>query len=345
MLLPDPRRYGNGAESHLAVLAERGGPELAAAVSQALARGGDGDVAGAYAAVTSRRSYRNLWEAVAAAVDAVPADAAVVTRVFAMPWLLVCGTRAAATLSCVLSDVGALAKVLEETGALGANRNLGFANALTDLETLEGLAPSTLRAWSTETGPRDLPPAPVVLTPGDESLHLRFLLGATVSPPHAAGITDTATNVAAWGMKATAAMTPQLAAPGVNVLPMPRPPMGVMRAAYAGRRAGLEAAFNLFLSNTLRRFRLKIGDPTIVLSAHEGAELRITVFSPLDEGMTEGYRWPLHPLDDVDEIVASIDAFARECRVTDIVAVPDVLPDTTSTGALLFPTSARDARH
>ncbi len=345
MILPDPRRYGNGTGSELAELAARGGPELTVAVADTLAQEGDDDIAAAYRAVQSRSAYRNLWEAVAAAVDAPPADAAVVTRVFAMPWLLVCGTRAGATLPCVLSDVGALAKVLEESGALGANRNLGFANALTGLETLEALAPSTLKAWSAGAGLRDLPPAPVVLTPGDESLHLRFLLGAAVSPPQAAGIADTATNVAAWGMKATVAMSQQLAVPVADVLPMPRPPMSVMRAAYAGRRAGLEAAFNLFLSNTLRRFRVKVGDPTLVMSAHDGGELRVTMCSPLDEGLTEGYRWPLHPLDDLHEIAASIEAFARECRVLDVVALPDMLPDTTGTGAIVFPASGGAAKH
>ena len=340
MTLPDPRRYGNGARSTLAQLAVPGGPELAQAVAAAIDERRDADIAAAFAVAGSRTAYRNLWEAVAAAVDAPPDGAAVVTRVFAMPWLLVCGARAAATLPCVLSDVGALARVLEESGALGANRHLGFANALTDLETLEAVQPGTLKAWSGGAGMRDFPPAPVTLVPGDESLHLRFLLGAAVAPPHAAGIADTATNVAAWGMKATAAMSQQLAAPGVNVLPMPRPPMSVMRAAYWGRRTALEAAFNLFLSNTLRRFRTKVGDASLYLSAHESGELRITLHTPLDEGLTEGYRWPLHPLDDVGEIAQSVEAFARECRVLDVVMLPDILPDTTGTGALLFPTAS-----
>jgi hypothetical protein len=339
MSLPDPRRYGNGTPSALADLAARGGHQLASAVSRALAEGRDDEILTAYTAVPDRTAYRILWEAVAAAVDAIPTDAAVVTRVFAMPWLLVCGTRTGATLTCVLRDVDALAKVLEESGALGANRNLGFANGLTSLEALEAMTPGALRSWSTGAGLRDLPPAPIPLTPGDESLHLRFLLGAAVSPAHAAGVADTATNVAAWGMKTSQAMSQQLAVPGADVLAMPRPPMSVMKAAYAGRRAGLEAAFDLFMSNTLRRFRLKVGDPTVVLSAHDGGEVRITLSTPLDDGMTEGYRWPLHPLDDLDEIVATIEAFARECRVLDIVAIPGILPDTTSTGALLFPTA------
>jgi len=347
MNLSDPRRYGNGSVQPLAQLGEGGdGARLQREVSAAVAAGHDDDIRAAYAAVGSGAAYRRLWEAVAAAVDAPPAGAAVITRVFAMPWLIVCGTRAAATLPCVLSDVGELVRVMEQAGALGANRNLGFANALCAVETLEQVPPSALRAWNTGGGARDCPPSPIVLTPGDESLHVRFLLGAAVSPLEAPGIAETAAHIGAWGIKATGVVTKQLAQPGVDVLPVPRPPAGIMKAAYAGRRAGLEAAFNLFLSNTLRRFRVKVGDANLILSTHEGGELRATLYSPLDEGLTEGYRWPLHPLDDLAEIVASMADFARECRVLDIATVPGVLPDLTSTGAVLFPTTAEGgARH
>lgn len=346
MTLSDPRRYGDGTTTALAQLAERGaGAELAAAVAAALEAGRDGEIAAAYRAVTGRGAYRVLWEAVASALEAAPPGAALATRVFAMPWLLVCGTRAGATLPCVVKDTGPLVRVLEEAGALGANRNLGFGNALTGLETLEALPPSVILAWREGGGARDLPPAPLELTPGDESVHLRFLLGAAIAPPHAAGIADTATNVSAWGMKATAAMAQQLAVPGVDVLPVPRPPASVMRAAYAGRRAALEAAFQLFMSNTLRRFRMKVGDPRLVLSAHEGGELRVTLCSPLDEGMTEGYRWPLHPLDAIDDVASAIGSFAHECRVTDTVALPGILPGATATGAVLFPTGPAAGSH
>lgn len=341
MPLTDPRRYGNGASHPLATAAQNDDPTLAAAVSAAVNAGRDDDIAAAFAAVTTRAAFRRLRDATAAALEAAPADAAVVTRVFALPILLVCGTRAGATLPGVLSDTGALVQVLEDSGALGGNRNLGFGNALIDLDTLERVTPAAVRAWQTGEGLRDLPPAPIRLTPGDESVHLRFLLGAAVAVPHLPSLTETAANIEAWGLKATRALSPQLTAPGVDVLAMPRPPLGVLKAAHAGRRIGLEAAFNLFVSNTLRRFRQKVGDATVVVSAHEGGDLRVTLASPLDEGLTEGFRWPLHPLDDLDEIVAGIEAFVRDCRLNDCVVLPGVQPDTTPTGALFFPTDAK----
>jgi hypothetical protein len=345
MPLPDPRRYGNGAASDLARLADDDAPQLAGAVAAAVADARNGDIRAAYAAVTSRAAYQRLWDAVCDATQAVSEDAVVVTRVFAMPWLLVCGSRGRATLPCVLPDAGALTAALTEAGALGPNRNVGLSNALCDEASLAAIEPGTLRAWQESGELRDVPPAPITLAPGEESVHVRYLLGASVAPPHAPGVVETAANASLWARKATTAVASAIAMPGVDVLPVPRPPLGVMRALYAGRRAGLELAFQLFMSNTLRRFRLRVGDPELTLSAHEGGELRVTMHSLLDEGLTEGYRWPLHPLDDVAGIASTLVAFASECRVTRIEEIDAVLPDRTSTGALLFPRGAQAQRH
>ena len=339
MSLPDPRHYGGVPSNALAELASRNNDgALRAAVAQCVAAHRDDEIVQAYAAVTSQVEYLRLWEAVCAAIEAPPSEAQIVTRVFAMPWVMVCAARAAATISCILQDVNALVRALEDRGALGANRNVGFANSLCSVEELERLAPSTIRDWSTAAaGARECPPAAIALAPGVETVHLRFLLGAAVAPVHEPGVVETAANIGLWGMQATRAMTAQLAAPGVDVLPLPRPPASIIKAAYYGRRAALEAALDLFLSNTVRRFRTKVGDPTIIISAHEGNEVRVTLCSLLDEGMTEGFRWPLHPLDDLVEIEESITGFAHACRLTAIETIEQTLPDRTSTGAMCFP--------
>jgi hypothetical protein len=341
MTLPDPRRYGGPSPNALAQLAAREGDDasLRAAVAECIAARRDDEIARAYAAAVSRAQHLRLWEAVSAAVDAPLPDAQVVTRVFAIPWVMVCAARTAASIPCVLENVQALAEVLEARGALGANRNVGFANSLCAVEELGRLAPSTIRDWSTTAaGARECPPAPIALSPGVETVHLRFLLGAAVAPVHEPGVVETAANIGLWGMQATRAMSAQLAMPGVDVLPLPRPPANLVKAGYAGRRAVLEAALNLFLSNTVRRFRLKVGDPTIIVSTHESNEVRITLCALLDEGMTEGFRWPLHPLDDLDEIEGIIAGFARESRVSAVEILQYTLPDRTATGAMCFPT-------
>jgi hypothetical protein len=135
-------------------------------------------------------------------------------------------------------------------------------------------------------------------------------------------------------------MNAQLASPGVQLLAMPRPPAGLYSAAYTARRAGIETAFNLFMSNAVRRFRSSVGDPHATLSSHAGGEIRITLSNPFDEAAVEGFRWPLHPADDLDEIERTLTAMIWECRLPEPHFVPGPLPDHSRTGAVLFPTSA-----
>jgi hypothetical protein len=99
----------------------------------------------------------------------------------------------------------------------------------------------------------------------------------------------------------------------------------------------VEAAFNLFMSNTLRRFRLEVGDPRVTVSAHESGELRVTLWTPLDEALTEGFRWPLHAADDLREIEMAIRDMICECRLQEPYVLLHVLPDRGAAGAVLFP--------
>jgi hypothetical protein len=238
--------------------------------------------------------------------------------------------------SCVLPDVAALAGVLGKHGVFGGSRNLGLANALCAPAMLEALAPSAVLSAAENQSLREVAPAPIAVLRGVEEVHVRFLLGAAIAPVHAPDIVETGANVGAWGTQALRAMAAQLATPNVQMLPMPRPPAGLYSAMYAGRRAGLEVALNLFMSNSVRQFRLRYGDPSITLSSHAGDEVRVTLWTPLDDAMVEGFRWPLHPADDLGEIERTIATLAAECRLPDPTTHEEVLPDRTSTGALLF---------
>jgi hypothetical protein len=209
--------------------------------------------------------------------------------------------------------------------------------AVAPRSTLEALAPSAvLRGWE-DASVRDLAPAPIQVVRGVEEVHVRFLPGAAVAPANAPDIVETGANVGAWGTPALRAMAAQLATANVQLLPMPRPPAGLYSAAYLGRLAGLEAAFNLFMSNSVRRFRLAVGDPSVTLSSHENAELRVALWTPFDDALVEGFRWPLHPADDLGEIERTIAAMIAECRLPEPTVHPGVLPERTSTGAVLFP--------
>lgn len=335
--LPDPRRYGPGDEGHpLLGLAASSETEsaLETALRDLLARRSDAEITRVLRLAPTRESYARIWRALCAATErAGAAGEEIVTHVFAMPLVMVSGARTGATMPGTLPDVQALLDVLQRHGALGASRNVGFSGALISLETLEQLPPTTIRDWSVlstpEQSPRSLAPEPIAIRAGEE-VHLRFLLGASITPAAAPTVIETAAHIGAWGIRFARALGAQIAIPGVDLLALPRPPSGVLRAAYAGRRAQLEVALNLFISNAVKRFRAAAGDPALVISAHSaggsGAELRVSLSAALDETLLEGYRWPLHPLDDLDEIAGSICQLAADCRLLDVRPVDTVLP-------------------
>jgi hypothetical protein len=339
MSLPDPRRYGPGdAKDPLLALARAGDDaRLVAALRERAASGADDEIRHTLSVAPDRDSYARLWRALCAAIEKPPADAAVATRVFAIPWVIVCAGSAPAVVSCVLPDVAALERVLQEHGVFGPSRNRGLSNALCSIEALEALAPSAVLRWAGSPARQDIAPAPISVFRGVEEVHVRFLPGAAVAPVHAPGIVETGANVGAWGTPVLRAMAARLATPGVQLLPMPRPPAGLYTAAHAGREAGIEAAFNLFVSNAARRFRMAVGDPRVTLSAHEAGEVRVTLWTPLDQAMVEGFRWPLHPADDLGHTERAIGALLDDCRLPQPEACPGILPAYTSTGAVFFP--------
>ncbi len=339
-MLPDPRHYGCGeANDALLKLAGDGHPDdLVGALREIAGAGRDADIRSALAGAPSQPLYAQLWHALCAAVEKPAADDALAPRVFAIPWVIVCGASTPASVACVLPDVAAMARVFEQHGVFGGSRNVGLSNALCGIEALEALAPSVaMHGWG-DPRVRDMAPAPIQVLRGVEEVHVRFLLGAAIAPPHAPGIAETGANVGVWGTPALRAMTAQLATPNVQILPMPRAPAGLYAAAYRGRRAGLEAAFNLFMSNSVRRFRMATGDPSITLSAHASGEIRVVLWTVFDDAMVEGFSWPLHPADDLEEVEHTITSLVAECRLAEPTIHPEVLPDRTVTGALLFRT-------
>jgi hypothetical protein len=96
----------------------------------------------------------------------------------------------------------------------------------------------------------------------------------------------------------------------------------------------------------VRQFRLAVGDPAVVLSAHRGheasAEIRVSLSSVFDESLLEGFRWPLYPGDDVSEILNKINNLLNECRLGDVQSLTQVLGDLNARGGRFL--SARDAQ-
>ena len=338
-LLPDPRQFGDGAHPWLKL----NSTQLRSALRDACAQQRDAEIAAALQSAPSPAAYAAFWGALCDAAHQAAGDSsggALMARIFALPLIIVTGSRKRLQIDGALPDIGAVKELFLQKGVLGKTQNFGLGNALCSLETLESLRPVEVFAWTQAGGAtrRELPPQPLVMEEPGEQVHLRFLVGAGIAPANEPPLTETASNIGAWGMALTRLLTQQLAQAGAEVLPMARPPADLLRAAHIGRTAQLETACNLFASNAVRRFRQASGDPVAIISAHDNGEIRLTLSQVFDEQMVEGFRWPLHPLDNLGAIAGTMTELLAACRVQRVEVAPRVLPDCKSVGMAWFPT-------
>ena len=128
-------------------------------------------------------------------------------------------------------------------------------------------------------------------------------------------------------------LTRQLATTGLSVLALPRPPQAPLLALQHGRAAQREVGAQLFVSNAIRRFRARVGEPSAVISAHRcpaapgGGELRLSLSSPFDPRQAEGFRCPLFPADRAIDVATMLLDLLRDCRVTDVRVIAGAEPD------------------
>jgi len=236
----------------------------------------------------------------------------------------------------VLGEPERIAQLLRDHGALGGNQNFALANVLAaadavDLAQIPGLLRWQQRALAGSLEARDLQPAPIAAKAGQESVHLRFMLGVALAAP---GIDLLARNDTAGGALPLAQeLARQLARPEVTVLALPRAPAVPPAALAQGRSAQREVSAQLFASNAIRRLRASVGEPSAVISAHRcasapgGGELRLSLSSVFDPRQAEGFRCPLLPGETVGEVAAMLGDLLHDCRVTDVHVLPGIHAD------------------
>src|SRR5579862_9042685 len=150
--IPDPRRYAhNGAADDMGLLADC--VHLHHRMVDLLSRGSDAEIGAALRAAPSQPAYAKLWGAVCDAVNRVQShETAIVARIFALPLVIIAGSRRPASVPGVVPDIAAIAALFEKHGALGPTRNFGIGNALCSLETIEAVQPSEVYAWTRDAG-------------------------------------------------------------------------------------------------------------------------------------------------------------------------------------------------
>jgi len=264
------------------------------------------------------------------------------TTLFAIPVVLVAALDAGATevvLDAVLPDAAALSAMLREARAFGGSETFALSSSLVaadaiDVRALPALLARRALAQRDDElafAALDLAPAPIRVEPGLERVHLRFIPGVILTPPHADPLA--ASTIGRWGLAFANAIAKALDAPGASLLALPRPAQGFVGAVQSGRAAQREVSAQIFASNAIRKFRASLGEPTAIVSAHRapdapgGGELRLSLSSPFAPKAAEGLRCPLYPYETVQDVGAMLDALLRDCRVADVRFMPGVHPD------------------
>ena len=301
---------------------------------------GEGErLATVFATAPSVAIHRHLWRLLVQCERGMAADGALRVTVFALPLVIVAGIedhgRSRETLAGVLENSDTLADILREHGALAGNRSFALARSLVAAHAIDLARLPDLLAWQAlpdvPTFARIVEPAPIELSAGPATVHLRFLLGGALGAPGAELLRDT--EVGKWGIPFTQALGRAIAIPGVSVLALPRAPQSLLQAVRSGRAAQREVGAHIFASNAIRKLRASVGEPTAVISAHRVAgapgegELRLSLSSLFDPREAEGFRCPLFPLDRVGDVVAMLVDLMGECRVADVRIVPGVHGD------------------
>ena len=301
-------------------------------------------LAEAIAAAPSPEIARALWRSLIDAWGCASraATAGVAATLFALPVVVVAAreanageARAAPEIPGLLPDTARLVGIMREHRALAGNEAFGLASALVASDAIDvpklGELLALQQLGAGEAIERDLPPTAIALQSGQQSVHLRFLIGSALAAPAIDVLADS--TAAGWALPLAKELARQLAAPEVSVLALPRAPQWPPAALQQGRSAQREVGAQLFASNAIRKLRSAVGEPSAVISAHRcagapgGGELRLSLSSPFDPRQAEGFRCPLFATDRAGDVATMLLELLSDCRIADVQILPGVHPD------------------
>ncbi|POZ60044.1 hypothetical protein [Chromobacterium alticapitis] len=347
--LPDPRQYHpqvsltNRLIHHAQSVLDAPSAEdremwrqaLVGAMDEMLQRGEVLSISVALAMVPTQACYQVVWDALRQTVEEAGGARALV---FALPLVLVAGSREQAELPGVIADVDALNGLLREHGVFAAGADVALSGTLLHPDSLVGMDALTLYRMTRQgdAARAVLPAKAAPITVKEEGVFLRYLIGVAIQREGEACPVRLGGSVGAWGMPLMKFLGEQLKADGVTLFPIARPPLPAMQALVAGNYARFEVALQVFASSQIRRLRELDLEPVAILSAHDNGELHFTLSAQGDERNWEGFVWPLASLDNVKLIEESFRELMGECRVREVHVLPDLQPESRDGVPLFF---------
>ncbi|UTH74802.1 hypothetical protein [Chromobacterium sp. IIBBL 290-4] len=347
--LPDPRQYHpqvsltnrliHHAQSVLdapdAGEREMWRQALAGAMDEMLQRDEVLSISVALAMVPTQACYQVVWDALRHAVEETGGARAIV---FAMPLVLVAGSRSQTELPGAVADAAGLNALLRQHGVFADGADVTISGILSHPDDLIGL--DTLKLYKMtrqgEAAREGLPNRAAPVTVKEEGVFLRYMIGVAIQregeePPVRLG-----GSVGVWGMPVMKFLGEQLKADGVTLFPIARPPLPAMQALVAGNFARFEVALQVFASSQIRHLRELNLEPVAILSAHNNGEVHFTLSAQGDDRNWEGFVWPLASLDNVQLIEENFRELMRECHVREVHVLPELQPESRDGIPLFF---------
>jgi hypothetical protein len=274
----------------------------------------------------SRAAYQELWLGLRAAVEQAPERHAVI---FAIPLVLVAGSRERATLPERIEDVDGLNALLRAQGVFAADAEVFLSGKLLAPEALLGISPAQLYRYTRQLvdAGRGLPLelSASAVSVKEEGVFLRYLVGVAIEQANAAQPVCFDSKVGAWGVPLMKFLGTQLHVDGVTLFPIARPPAPLMQAIAAGNQARLDVALQVFTSSLLRKLRSEGKQPMAQVASHGSNEIHFTISA---RGASlqgaECFVWPLSPLDSVRRIEEDFRLLMQECQVEQVVFAADI---------------------
>lgn len=348
-LLPDPRQYHpqvsltNRLIHHAQSVLDAPNAEdremwrqaLVGAMDEMLQRGEVLSISVALAMVPTQACYQVVWDALRQTVEETGGARALV---FALPLVLVAGSREQAQLPGGVEDVAGLNDLLRRHGVFAEGGDVALSGVLLHPDSLVGLDALTLYKLSRqgEAAREGLPSEAAPITVKEEGVFLRYLIGVAIQREGEACPVKLGGSVGAWGMPLMKFLGEQLKTDGVTLFPIARPPLPAMQALVAGNYARFEVALQVFASSQIRRLRELDKEPVAILSAHDNGELHFTLSAHGDERNWEGFVWPLASLDNFKLIEENFRELMAECRVREVHILSELQPESRDGIPLFF---------
>ena len=246
-----------------------------------------------------------IWQALNTAINQ-PLDMETYANIFAIPVILVVGSNHKTQLPGTI-NVDKLNQLFIENNIFIKPNNGFIAGKLIDPATIGAVNPSQMFYWV-----RNLQQAKLwlpLVTSGspintlNEGVFLRFLCGVTIDSAKQSNFSNSA--YGANSMKLMQFIGEELKTEGVTLFPIPFSPVPLSEAFSVGDSYRKEVAFQVSLSNIIRKLREKSLTPIATISHHDEAlKLFVTSIEPSEHQETS--LWHLQRFDSFVKIHSTI---------------------------------------